>query len=142
MNKAPLSSHIKKSFVLRWVIGLCVPLLLLLATAFLYHYGSILKCPFNFFTGFYCPGCGSGRAAYDLIHLDIIGVINHNIAFLIMLPFLAYYGLKVYISIILAKDILPFFYISYRTCMMVLIIIFLYAIIRNIPVSPWNWFAP
>ena len=27
-----------------------------------------LQCPFYALTGLYCPGCGSGRAAYALLH--------------------------------------------------------------------------
>ena len=61
MNKAPLP---------RWqriALGLAVPAAAVLVLV--YMRGDLgLQCPFYALTGLYCPGCGSGRAVYALLH--------------------------------------------------------------------------
>lgn len=44
-------------------------------------------CPFKAATGLDCPGCGMTRAAYSLMHLDVVGAANHNLIFVLALPF-------------------------------------------------------
>jgi hypothetical protein len=44
-------------------------------------------CPFHAATGLYCPGCGSTRAAWLLLHGDLAGAVAHNLLFL---PAVAY----------------------------------------------------
>jgi hypothetical protein len=39
-------------------------------------------CPFLEVTGFHCPGCGSTRAAWLLLHGDVAGAVQHNLLFL------------------------------------------------------------
>src|ERR1700749_3263759 len=46
------------------------------------------KCPFHLLTGFDCPGCGSQRAFFFLLHGDIINAIRKNLLLVISLPFL------------------------------------------------------
>lgn len=46
-----------------------------------------IGCPFYEVTGQWCPGCGSTRAAWLLLHGDIASAARHNLLFL---PALAY----------------------------------------------------
>ena len=48
------------------------------------------KCPFRLLTGFQCPGCGSTRACYQLIHLHPIAAFKLNPMFMLTLPFIIY----------------------------------------------------
>ena len=48
------------------------------------------KCPFRFLTGLQCPGCGSTRACYHLLHLDPITAFKFNPLMMLTLPFIVY----------------------------------------------------
>lgn len=48
------------------------------------------KCPFRALTGCQCPGCGSTRAFYQLLHGDVVAAFKLNPLMILTLPFLAY----------------------------------------------------
>lgn len=71
-----------------WAGIACGSLLLLLfnpTTA-----GFFPTCPFRALTGFQCPGCGSTRACYQLVHLHPIAAFKLNPLFMLTLPFIIY----------------------------------------------------
>jgi hypothetical protein len=41
-------------------------------------------CPTKALTGLDCPGCGGLRAVHSLVHLDLVGALDHN-AFVVLL---------------------------------------------------------
>jgi len=46
------------------------------------------KCPFKQLTGYKCPGCGSQRAIYYLLNLDIVNAMRENIVLVISIPYI------------------------------------------------------
>ena len=48
------------------------------------------KCPFRLLTGMQCPGCGSTRAFYQLLHLHPIAAFKFNPLMILTLPFIVY----------------------------------------------------
>lgn len=48
------------------------------------------KCPFRLLTGLQCPGCGSTRACYELLHLHPIAAFKLNPLMMLTLPFIVY----------------------------------------------------
>lgn len=48
------------------------------------------KCPFRLLTGMQCPGCGSTRACYQLLHLHPVAAFKLNPLFMLTLPFIVY----------------------------------------------------
>jgi hypothetical protein len=48
------------------------------------------KCPFRLLTGMQCPGCGSTRAFYQLLHLHPIAAFKLNPLMVLTLPFIVY----------------------------------------------------
>jgi len=48
------------------------------------------KCPFRLVTGMQCPGCGSTRAFYQLLHLHPIAAFKFNPLMVLTLPFIVY----------------------------------------------------
>ena len=62
---------------------------------------------------------------------------------IISLPFVAYYCLKVYLSFVLGRDVLPVPRIrSNWVGMTILIVILAYWILRNLPFFPFTLLAP
>jgi hypothetical protein len=130
-----------KFFWTRVLIGVLVPVAVIVGILTLYFYGSPFKCIFYLLTGLYCPGCGSGRAATELIHLNIGQALRYNVLFvLIGLPCIiyvcgAYFRFVFGLNITLPK-ISPF--IS-KT---VTVVIVLFWILRNIDIYPFTMLAP
>lgn len=50
--------------------------------------GATYVCPLYAATGLYCPGCGGTRAAYDLMHFDVLGALSMNPLVAISIPLL------------------------------------------------------
>jgi len=50
--------------------------------------GGYPACPLQVMTGIDCPGCGMTRAAFALMHGDLGRALDHNLVFVIALPFL------------------------------------------------------
>ncbi|MCG6552624.1 MAG: DUF2752 domain-containing protein [Candidatus Magnetominusculus sp. LBB02] len=48
------------------------------------------KCVFHELTGLYCPGCGSTRAVYQLLHGNIAAAFRFNPFVVLTLPFIIY----------------------------------------------------
>ena len=127
---------------LRIAVGIIVPLIMIGGAAFLFIYKAGPPCVSYSLTGIYCAGCGSGRATVALLHGDILKALGHNVLYVIFLPFALYYGLKVYISYVFGKDVLPFFTIGLKGGIAIVIVIALFWILRNIPVFPFTLLAP
>ena len=94
------------------------------------------KCPFRLVTGLQCPGCGSTRACYQLLHLHPIAAFKLNPFLVLMLPFMIYGFLGFTRSAITGRPqrrvfIPPFYLWSF----MVLILFFW--IFRNTPWYPF-----
>ena len=47
------------------------------------------KCPVYFFTGLYCPSCGSQRAFHALLHGEFLTAIRYNYILIFNVPFFA-----------------------------------------------------
>ncbi len=63
---------------LRILLLAAPPVLAALVCLRVYRGGHVAVCAFYELTGLYCPGCGSGRAVYALLHGDWRGAFRHN----------------------------------------------------------------
>ena len=119
-----------------------------LAIALLYFFndarysGFLLKCPFYLFTGLYCPGCGSQRAISSLLHADFISAIKFNTLLVAFLPLLLYSAIVTVVNAFSKKSIEQKLFYSPVFVKITLITVILFAIFRNIPVSPFKFLAP
>lgn len=48
--------------------------------------GSYPGCPFRALTGWFCPGCGTLRAAHALLHGDLAGAVDMNVLAVAAIP--------------------------------------------------------
>ena len=99
------------------------------------------KCVFYESTGLYCPGCGSQRATYHLLHFNILGVLQQNALYLAGLFVLFYYFFVQLYNRFRTKK-LPNYLNHPKTPMIVLFIILVFWILRNIPIYPFTLLSP
>ena len=130
------------STIVRIFVAISVPAIFLFGLAYLYYNKSPFFCINYSLFHIYCPGCGTGRALYDIVHLNFIAALDHNILFTLLLPIFFYVLLKLYIIIIFKKDILPFFKITKFRSYALIIIILAFFVSRNIPLFPFTILAP
>lgn len=70
-----LTAMNKKHRIMDYIVILIIGILLLL----------FYRCPFQFFFGVSCPGCGMTRAFTALIHFDIVGAFRYHPLFPIVI---------------------------------------------------------
>ena len=100
------------------------------------------RCPFYFFTGLYCPGCGSQRAVSSLLHGEMLSALKFNILLIAFLPILAYSATVSVLNGFNKKQLeTPVFY-SPLFVKIVLIAVLAFALLRNIPFLPFTLLAP
>lgn len=95
-------------------------------------------CPFYRLTGYYCPGCGSTRMLYHLVHGEPGLALRQNPLAFLCLPF---------VMVGLIQDLLPVRFlhtsrIPHRWLVAFAVLVVLYAVARNLPQHPWCELAP
>ncbi|MBO4648223.1 MAG: DUF2752 domain-containing protein [Lentisphaeria bacterium] len=87
-------------------------------------------CPFHEAFHLYCPGCGSTRATYCLLHGDLAGVCRYNPFYL---PTLVFAALLIFLHKWAGKPVIVRSYI---------VLLVLFWICRNLPWYPFTLLAP
>lgn len=67
-----------------------IPMVALILVFYLFNpekYVLFPKCPFYIITGLQCPSCGSQRALYSLLHLQIGNALKYNLFLVISVPY-------------------------------------------------------
>lgn len=72
------------------------------AAAVLIAFYAVFRCPFRFFIGIPCPGCGMTRALVSLLRLDFDAAFHYHPLIFIM-PFFAAY---LFVRFVLKKQLL------------------------------------
>lgn len=101
-----------------------------------------LSCIVYEWTGFYCPGCGAGRACYSILHGEWYQAFRYNPLLVILLPWLTLYlivwiGDWVWNRKNRIDQIVPFW-----LAFIVLVIVIAYGVLRNIPMYPFILLQP
>lgn len=103
--------------------------------------GIFPRCFFHMATGLHCPGCGSQRATHDLLHLRLWQALKHNVMIVIVAVVLL---AKAYA--IISKKYFPKYHynLGHTTWFTIalVVLVFLYWVLRNIPVFPFTELAP
>lgn len=133
----------KQSKALRILVGIGVPICAVCLALFFFLLKKTPPCIFYEITGLYCVGCGAGRAFLSLLGGKVYAAFRYNPLLIILLPFLAYYLLKVYTSFVFGRDILPLPNIRAKWVgITLLIIIVAFWVFRNLPFAPFSYLAP
>jgi hypothetical protein len=104
-------------------------------------YSFFPKCPFHQITGLDCPGCGSQRALYCLLHGNIKKAASYNLLLVISLPFLiVHFGYRIS-SIAFNEDTKWQIIYHPLTPKIIFVLVMLFWIVRNVPVWPFNYLS-
>jgi hypothetical protein len=98
-------------------------------------------CPLRYFTGLYCPGCGSLRAMHALLHGDLRQALAMNSLTVILLPFIGY-GLVSEMYWHLWGRPLVGTKLPANWIWTLFAVIVLFGIARNLPFHPFDLLAP
>lgn len=137
----PYSLRVSNRLKLVGMVGTCCAVSSLL---FLFNpitSGFYPPCLFYLATGLYCPGCGTARALYQLLHGNVLKALDFNPLMMVTLPFLIY-GLVSYVLVGLGRRGFPRLFATPFWTYAVYSIIAVYWVARNIPVYPFNVLAP
>lgn len=101
-----------------------------------------IQCGLYKLTGLLCPGCGGQRAFHHLLHGHFLTALQYNIIFTLGLPTLLYmYYIVVKVYIFNNPKYLNSFVFSSQFGYGILIILFVYFILRNIPFAPFTYLS-
>ncbi len=100
------------------------------------------QCPFHFFTGLYCPGCGSQRALSSLLHGEILQATRFNVLMVASIPLLFYSAMVQVINKTTGNTFIQKIFYSSVFVRVVLIVILVFWVLRNLPVFPFYFLAP
>ena len=103
--------------------------------------GNYPVCPFLSLTGCYCPGCGTLRALYQLMHADVVGALGYNPLAVLSLPFIIYSLTTSALRKVRAPAPRPAF-IHPRWIWVLLVGIVVFWVLRNVPVAPFTALVP
>ena len=130
----------------RILISAFVAVLLLAGALFLYYHSpreqNWLVCVIYRLTGIYCPGCGSGRACYSILHGDFYQAFRYNPALIILMPWIGIYILAVWGQWLFTGRESVNGKIPVKLLYGILIALGVYMILRNIPIYPFSLLAP
>ena len=88
-------------------------------------------CAFHELTGLNCPGCGGTRAAYQLLHGDILQALHENALFVLLLPVLA--GRGAWLAIRKMRNRRGAEFLTPRLLWALLVVAVVFTVIRNLP---------
>lgn len=138
--KRGLSFSRRLALSLLGLAGLICGTLLLLATH--PEEGTGLPCVFYGILGVYCPGCGIGRAVSALFRGELYEAFRWNPAFLILAPWLLFYGVWRTTEWVLGWESRIDRIIPAKLLIGILIVLVVFAVLRNIPVWPLTALRP
>ncbi len=124
----------------------CIFIILLVGSSFLYYHSPEerywLVCVIYKISGYYCPGCGAGRACYSILHGRLVQAFRYNPLLCILLPWIALYLGACGIQWLLTGKETISRRIPIEFTYVLLAVVILYGIVRNIEVYPFTLLAP
>ncbi len=99
------------------------------------------KCPFYALTGLDCPGCGSQRAFYALLHGHLLEAAGYNLLSVLVLPFIIYSAAVFTGNHLFDKNWKQNIFYKPWFAKAVLVFVLLFWILRNLPFPCFHWMA-
>ena len=130
----------------RLILSAAILSIMLAESRFLYYHSpkdtKWLICIIYALTGYYCPGCGAGRACYCILHGQIYQAFRYNPLLVLLLPWIgAYLALCACQWLFTGRES-----ISRRIPMwilwIILAVILIYGVLRNVNAYPFVLLSP
>ena len=123
-----------------------IVLLTILALGFIFLFNPSVStlypaCPFLWFTGCYCPGCGSLRAVHQLTRGHLAVALGLNPLMVVSVPFLGYSFASNAARAITGRPLRTFFIRPVSIWALLGLVLAFWAL-RNVPVYPFSLLAP
>ena len=99
------------------------------------------RCVFHSVTNLDCPGCGSQRALHALLNGHILEAADFNLLTVLFLPLLAYSAIVAIANAFFNQSWSQKIFYPPLFTKIVLVVVLLFWILRNIPVSPFSWLS-
>ena len=90
-----------------------------------------IKCPLKAVSGYDCPGCGVQRAVHELLHFRILEAFKYNALFVISLPFCVFILMVHFFGRETMKRTVKRFFTHRISVFLVLIIVFVFLVLKN-----------
>lgn len=100
----------------------------------------IPPCPFFYFTGLFCPGCGALRTLHALSHGELARAFSLNPLLILFLPCMAYIWLSQAFTALTGKA--WSFAVSPRWGWAAFVVIVAFGILRNLPGAAFEVLRP
>lgn len=94
-------------------------------------------CPLYYLTGLWCPGCGSGRAIYSLMHGDVASFVTYNPVLLIGLLIAVGWGCYRLMAYRDGRNAKQF---PFSVALAMFYAVLAFGVLRNL--EPFMWLAP
>ena len=101
------------------------------------HSSAYPQCPTKLLTGLDCPLCGATRAVHSLLRADVRGAMDHNLLFVLLLPFLAY-AFVAWTATRMGHPMKPIPMSSRWVNIPLVIVLVVFTVVRNIS-GPLHW---
>jgi hypothetical protein len=92
-------------------------------------------CLFHALTGWYCPGCGGTRAAYQLLHGHLRRALHDNALFVLLLAALAIGGARLVVRKMRNQPVT--FQVPAKALWALLVLVVVFTVLRNLPAFPF-----
>ncbi|HJO09189.1 MAG TPA: DUF2752 domain-containing protein [Verrucomicrobiota bacterium] len=99
------------------------------------------KCAFHVATGYSCPGCGSSRAIYQLTHGNVLEAVRLNPGVMFLLG-MGVTDVGRYIRSVRQTTPFQTLFANTRLVIGLLTGMTVYAVLRNLPFTPFSSLAP
>jgi hypothetical protein len=130
----------------RGLFRIAAPVITVMGLAYVYYCGAVVHamppCLIHSVTGIWCPGCGSGRALYSLMHGNLLAAMDYNAVLVLSLPAAVYSAVQAYLRVITGRNIIPPVILSPASARALLYLLLGFTFLRNIPFYPLTVLAP
>jgi hypothetical protein len=104
--------------------------------------GSIYPpCVFRKLTGLHCPGCGTGRCLHALLHGELRQAIAYNVITVAVVPVMLFWAVRAWSDAIRGRLVVRRRIPGWGLAIFAAVLI-VFAILRNLPIAPFNLLAP
>ena len=98
-------------------------------------------CFFHALTGYHCPGCGTLRALYQLLHGNLVGAFLLNPLAVLSLPVFAWWLLRGFVRSVRGRPV-PAVFLPGFSIWMLLGVVLVFSVLRNVPHYPFSLLGP